>query len=138
MSDRLTIDNVLERITMLLKEKGWSVYRLADECGIPRSSLYTMMKKRTMPKLDTLDIICDALGITLSDFFITRSNANGYLSSKESLLLEILRPIPDKYLELVTVYAKGLSDAYSVGNSDVLQISLKNVPLAEDPKDSDN
>ena len=42
----------LERIRYLLKERGWSVYRLAQEAGVPQSTLANLF-----------------LGITLGEFF---------------------------------------------------------------------
>lgn len=118
MAGRLTIEDVLSRISNLLDERGWTLYKLAEITGIPHSSLYTMMQRRTMPKHDTLSAICDGLGISLSDFFIqvSEGKSGGYLSQNELLLVETLRPLPEKYIEMTIVYAKGLSDAYKTEN----------------------
>ena len=59
----------LERIRYLLKERGWSVYRLAQEAGVPQSTLANLFLRNNMPTIPTLERICQALGITLGDFF---------------------------------------------------------------------
>lgn len=115
----MTIEEVHDRIKQLLFERDWTLYKLADICSLPYSTLYTMMNRHTMPKLDTLDIICKGLGITLSDFFITKSTPcpNGYLSEKELLLIEITHSLPEQQVELISAYAKGISDSYQLTSS---------------------
>ena len=59
----------LERIRYLLKERGWCVYRLAQEAGVPQSTLANLFLRNNMPTIPTLERICQALGITLGEFF---------------------------------------------------------------------
>lgn len=110
----MTIEEVHDRIRQLLFERNWTLYKLADTCNLPYSTIYTMMNRHTMPKLDTLDIICNGLGITLSDFFLTKSTPcpNGYLSDKEIILIEITHSLPERQIDLISAYAKGVSDSY--------------------------
>ncbi len=61
--------NVLEKITELRQERGWTSYRLAKLSGIPQSTISTWYRKNLMPPIDKLEIICQTFGITLSDFF---------------------------------------------------------------------
>ncbi len=61
--------DVLEKIDKLRKEKGWSVNYLAMEAGLTQSTVNNLYTRRTEPKIPTLRALCDALGITLSDFF---------------------------------------------------------------------
>ena len=60
---------VLEKIETLRKEKGWSINYLAMESGLTQSTLNNLYSRNTEPKISTLRAICDAFGITLSDFF---------------------------------------------------------------------
>ena len=60
---------VLEKIEMLRKEKGWSINYLAMESGLTQSTLNNLYSRNTEPKISTLRAICGAFGITLSDFF---------------------------------------------------------------------
>lgn len=59
----------LERIRTLLEERGWSVYRLAQEAGVPQSTLANLFLRNNMPTVSTLERICQALGITMAEFF---------------------------------------------------------------------
>lgn len=61
--------DVLGRITELRKARGWSAYRLAKESGIPQSTIATWYQKQLSPPVDKIEIICDTLGISLSEFF---------------------------------------------------------------------
>ena len=58
-----------KRITELREAKGWSVNRLANEAGITQSTLSAALKRGTQPSLDTLEQLCNALGVTLAEFF---------------------------------------------------------------------
>ena len=52
-----------------MNERGWSVYRLAKNCGLSESTLANVFKRNTVPTITTLERICDGFGITLSQFF---------------------------------------------------------------------
>lgn len=60
---------VLEKIEKLRKEKGWSINYLAMEAELTQSTLNNLYARNTEPKLSTLRSICNAFGISLSDFF---------------------------------------------------------------------
>ncbi len=61
--------DVLKRIDYLRKEKGWSINFLAMEAGLTQSTLNNLYSRKTEPKINTLRAICEAFGISLSDFF---------------------------------------------------------------------
>lgn len=61
--------DILERIEALRQAKGWSLYRLSNMAGIPQSTLVNMVNRGTLPSITTLECICDAFGISLSEFF---------------------------------------------------------------------
>lgn len=61
--------DVLERINQLTNERGWSTYRLACESGLSSSTIANIYRRNTIPSLATLESICSAFGITLSQFF---------------------------------------------------------------------
>ena len=60
---------VLDKIEQLRTERGWTVYRLAERSGITDKCIYNWYKRGTMPTIQTLKSVCDAFGITLSQFF---------------------------------------------------------------------
>lgn len=61
--------NVTERIEMLMKERGWSIYRLAKETGLSQSTLAHIFRKDSVPTVATLEVICRSFGLSLSQFF---------------------------------------------------------------------
>ena len=61
--------DVLQRLRQLLKERGWTVYRLAMNSDMPQSTLANIFRRNTVPSIPTLEIICKGFGITLSQFF---------------------------------------------------------------------
>ena len=61
--------DVIKRITELTSERGWSTYRLAQKSGLSASTIANIYRRNTVPSLSTLEALCDAFGITLSQFF---------------------------------------------------------------------
>jgi|SRR5690625_173609 len=61
--------NVGKRIRNLRIAKDMTVTELANKSFISQSYLSDIEAGRTTPSLDKLMIICDRLGITMSDFF---------------------------------------------------------------------
>ena len=61
--------DVLEKITSLREERGWTTYRLSKLSGIPQSTISTWYRKNLMPPIDKLEIKCQTFGITLAEFF---------------------------------------------------------------------
>ena len=58
-----------KRIRELLDELNWSEYRLAIESGLSQSTVANIFNRNTTPSVATLEMICKAFGITLSQFF---------------------------------------------------------------------
>lgn len=58
-----------KRITYLREEKGITVNRLANLAGISQSFLREIELGVKKPSIETLSYICDALEISLKDFF---------------------------------------------------------------------
>lgn len=60
---------VLERIYQLRVERGWSEYRLSEESGIAQTTISSWFRKNIIPTVPSLEKICSAYNITLSQFF---------------------------------------------------------------------
>lgn len=61
--------DVLDRINELRKERSWTIYKLAEESMVSQSTMSNLFARKSMPSIYTLSQICDAFGITLSEFF---------------------------------------------------------------------
>ena len=80
--------NTLERIDQLRKERGWSINYLAMEAMLTQSTINNLYVRKTEPKLSTLRSICNALGITLSEFF-SEDRQESNTSSENELISQI-------------------------------------------------
>ncbi len=57
--------NAQNRIRQLMAERGWTIYRLAQESGLSQTTISNIFKRNNQPSLPTVNAICDACGITL-------------------------------------------------------------------------
>jgi transcriptional regulator with XRE-family HTH domain len=63
------VKNILAAITNYRVERGWSEYQLAERSGLPQSTISSWYRKNMMPSIPSLEKICAAFGITLSQLF---------------------------------------------------------------------
>lgn len=68
--------NVGERIVELRISKGLTTNKLANLAGVSQSHLREIELGKRNPTVETLSFFCDALGISLSDFFNENNNDN--------------------------------------------------------------
>ena len=59
----------IKKIDDLMKEHNWSDYKLSVESGLSTSTIANIHRRNTIPSIPTLEAICSAFGITLSQFF---------------------------------------------------------------------
>ncbi|MBR1627833.1 MAG: helix-turn-helix domain-containing protein [Lachnospiraceae bacterium] len=58
-----------KRIKQFREERGYSVNKLANRAGVSQSYLRDIELGGKNPTIDFIALICDALGITLKEFF---------------------------------------------------------------------
>ena len=61
--------DILQRIAQLRDEREWTNYKLSKESGVSQTTLRNMFTRNTAPSISTLESLCAAFGITLSQFF---------------------------------------------------------------------
>ncbi len=61
--------NVTERIKELMTLKGWSSYELSNQTGISTNAIYDWFKIGSMPTMQNIVRICEAMEISLEQFF---------------------------------------------------------------------
>lgn len=98
--------DVLEHINKLCNDFGWTYYRLAQEADVPYSTLTNMMKRNTIPSIPTLERICYAFGISLSDFFADTAQTDEKFSQQ---LNDYYSKLSEKDQELLLTIAQRLS-----------------------------
>lgn len=60
---------VIEKLVELREKSGWTDYRIAQEAGLSPSTVSNIFTRNTIPRVDTLEAICNAFGLTLANFF---------------------------------------------------------------------
>ena len=63
------VKNVLDTITSYREARNWSIYDLASEAGIKPTTISSWYRKNVMPTLPTLEKLCDAFNVSVSEFF---------------------------------------------------------------------
>jgi len=82
--------DINKKIENMRFQRGWSMYELAQEAGITQSTLTSMIKRGNPPKIETLECICEAFGITLAQFFMEDEQLE-ILSKNEKELISLFR-----------------------------------------------
>ena len=93
---------VIDKIERMREERGWTKYRLAEEANLTYSSLMSMYSRNTPPKLDILEMICMAFGISLAQFFAD-GNVAEILSPDEKELIRKYRRLTDEKKQAVNI-----------------------------------
>lgn len=97
--------NVIDKIRKLQWERGWTDYKLAQAADISQSSLATLYSRQTPQKLEMLQRICEAFGITLSQFFLDDEQID-ILSEREKQMISSFRKLtPEKQQALIALIA---------------------------------
>ena len=67
-----TVEAVRDRILQLCEQRNMSINKLASVSALPPSSVKNILYGKSQnPKLLTIKLLCDGLGITLGEFFST-------------------------------------------------------------------
>jgi DNA-binding Xre family transcriptional regulator len=64
------------RIPEILKQRGWSAYRLAQECGLTMPAASRLARGGPVARIDarTLDALCSGLGLEPGDLLERERN----------------------------------------------------------------
>jgi transcriptional regulator with XRE-family HTH domain len=101
--------DVIKKLTELRLERNISVYRLSELTGINQSTLANTFSRGTIPSIKHLEIMCDALGVTLSQFF-AQDEEMFYLSKKEIELINNYRKLPKELCRNLSDLINDISD----------------------------
>ncbi len=78
--------DVLARITEYREARGWTEYQLAERSGLPQSTISSWFRKGMMPTIPSLEKICIAFGITISQLFANENESVSLTSTQRKLL----------------------------------------------------
>lgn len=60
---------VINHIKEILKDRGWSNYKLAKASGLSKEAVNKMIRENHVPSMNSLIKICNGFNISLSQFF---------------------------------------------------------------------
>ena len=83
--------NILEIIARYRQERGWTEYQLAERSGLPQSTISSWHRKNMVPTVPSLEKVCAAFGITLSQLFAADGEPVTLTSSQRELLARWVR-----------------------------------------------
>ena len=78
--------DVLAKIIELRSKKGWTEYKLSLESNIPQTTISSWFRKNVQPSIASLQAICSAFGITMSQFFAEERETYPLTDRQEELV----------------------------------------------------
>lgn len=100
---------VSRKIVQLLDERGWTLEQLAEKANISYAVLQTAMQQNEAPSVSVVIQICEAFGITMSDFFDERMDSVSQVEVSDQQLFVDIHHVPRDDKKLVSAYMKGLA-----------------------------
>lgn len=68
--------NATDRIKELMAMMGWSAYEVSNQTGISTNAIYDWFKIGAAPTLPNIIKICEAVGISIEQFFCGTVNCS--------------------------------------------------------------
>lgn len=78
--------DILEVISEYRMARGWTEYQLAENSGLPQSTISSWYRKNMIPTVPSLEKICTAFGISLSQLFAEGDEPVSLNESQRKLL----------------------------------------------------
>ena len=100
------VKDILAVITTYRESRGWSEYQLAERSGLPQSTISSWYRKNMVPTIPSLEKICDAFGITLSQLFSEEDAPVSLTASQKQLLEKWSRLTEDQQAAVFTLMDK--------------------------------
>ena len=101
--------DILDRIIELRIERNWSEYQLAEKSGLTQSTISSWYKKNMLPTVPSLEKICDACNITLSQFFLEDDeNCTVTLTKDQMQLIHNAAKLNSEQFEALIYFLKKL------------------------------
>ena len=100
--------DILDKITKLRLERHWTEYQLAEKSGLTQSTISSWYRKDMLPSIPSLEKICDAFGITLSQFFLEDTNNAILLTKRQHRLLYYAAKLNEKQYDTLISFLETL------------------------------
>lgn len=97
--------DIKKHIKELMDERNWTTYRLSKEAGLSHSTITNIFKRNNAPTFPTLEAVCKAFGITLSQFF-SEGNSLEELTAEQRTLFAAWSTLNDEQKEALLLLMK--------------------------------
>ena len=95
--------DILGLIRKNREARGWTEYQLAERSGLPQSTISSWYKKGMTPSFSSLEKICEAFGLTLSQFFADAEDRLALTPAQRALLDKWSRLTPGQQSSLLAL-----------------------------------
>ena len=63
---------IRDRFKQICEAKGTTPYKIAKKAGLSSSTVSCFLNGKTIPRIDTMMMLCNQLGVFITDFFDER------------------------------------------------------------------
>lgn len=98
---------ILQKLKYLCEANNYSFYLLSKKSGVALSTISGLYARNSFPSIPTLFRLCQALQITLSDFFMETTSNNAF-SETDLMLLQKIHRLPVAKQQFLAVYLEAL------------------------------
>ncbi len=99
------------RFEQLAKERDIKTYDIALQCpDLSPQTVYNVVEGKTSTRVETLNTICEGMGITLRDFFDWDGEEHVTLSNNEKVIIEHYRRMDEKSRGRIEGFIKAIAD----------------------------
>lgn len=98
--------NILEKITELRIARNWSEYQLAERSGLTQSTISSWYRKNMIPSIPSLERICAAFGMSLSQFFLEENSHAVYLTARQIELIQLANRLSPEQMDALLAFLK--------------------------------
>ena len=99
---------IAQKFRQLCEARGTTPYKVAGRAGISTSTISCFLAGKTIPRMDTMLMLCDELGISISDFFDERE-LEDLQTREEKSIIEVYRNLSAQKKQLFHIYLKMLT-----------------------------
>lgn len=99
---------IAQKFKQLCNARGTTPYKVALRAGLSASTVSCFLAGKTIPRLDTMLMLCNELGISMTDFFDERE-VTDYQEQEERNIIESYRNLSAQKKELFHIGLRMLS-----------------------------
>ena len=101
--------DVIARISELMEKQGWTRYQLAKASGLSQSTISNMYQRNTVPSVSTIETICDALDISLPQFFAQEKDLFYSLNEKQKEAMDLYLLMDENQQDAIITIMKNMN-----------------------------